>query len=99
MFQFNFHDVFSFILAFFGGGGLGIVAVKLYIKSEAQEALKGSIEELKAEDEALHSRINHIENTYVACKYCDMQHSNLERTLQSMDGKLDILIGKKSGGK
>ena len=85
------------MLSFFGGGGLGMLAVKLFIKNEAQKALEKDIAELKAEDESLHKRINWVENEYVTCKYCNMQHSNLATTMNCMDHKLDILIEKKGG--
>lgn len=91
------HDVVVFLLSFFGGGGLGMLAVKLFIKNEAQKALEKDIAELKAEDESLHKRINWVESEYVTCKYCNMQHSNLVTTMNCMDHKLDILIEKKGG--
>lgn len=97
MFQVSLHDLAVFLLSFFGGGGLGFIAIKLFIKNEAHSALQQDIETLKAEDEALHKRINFVENEYVTCKFCNMQHSNLSTTLNSMDRKLDILIEKKGG--
>lgn len=97
MFQMNLQDVCIFLFSFFGGGGLGMLAVKLFIKNEAQKALEKDIAELKAEDESLHKRINWVENEYVTCKYCNMQHSNLATTMNCMDHKLDILIEKKGG--
>lgn len=93
------NEVITFIASIFGGGGIGgsigFAMVKAYMHSEAQEALKGTVNDLYAENEALHKRINHIENEYVLCKYCDMQHSNLKNTIDGMDHKLDILIENK----
>lgn len=97
MFQINGHDICIFLFSFFGGGGLGMLAVKLFIKNEAEKAVKEDLLELKAEDDSLHKRINWVEKEYVTCKYCTMQHSNLTTTLNSMDRKLDILIEKKGG--
>jgi hypothetical protein len=97
MFQITIQDVCIFLLSFFGGGGLGMIAVKLFIKNEAKEAVKEDIKELKQEDDSLHKRINWVEKEYVTCKYCNMQHQNLATTLSSMDRKLDILIDKKGG--
>lgn len=97
MFQIGLQDICIFLFSFFGGSGLGMLAVKLFIKNEARKAVETDISELKSEDEALHKRINWVENEYVTCKYCNMQHSNLATTLNSMDHKLDILIEKKIG--
>lgn len=95
MLQLQMHDIGMFLLSFFGGGGLGILAVRLFIKNEAHDALKEDIAALKAADEALHKRINFVENEYVTCKYCNMQHSNLTTVVNSIDRKLDILINEK----
>lgn len=97
MIHLSFHEIFIFLLSFFGGGGLGMLAVKLFIKNEAEKAFEKDLFDLKAEDESLHKRINWVEKEYVTCKYCNMQHSNLSTTLSSMDRKLDILIEKKGG--
>lgn len=95
MFQISIHDLIVFFLSFFGGGGLGFLLIKLFIKSEAHNALEQDIETLKKEDKSLHERINTVEREYVTCKFCNMQHTNLSTTLKSMDRKLDILIEKK----
>lgn len=92
-------DLIIFLVSFFGGGGLGFVFIKLFIKNEARNAIEPDIKNLKAADDSLHKRINFIENEYVTCKYCDMQHSNLDTLLNSMDRKLDKLIDIKMGEK
>lgn len=93
------NEVITFLVSVFGGGsiggGVGIAMVRAYMRTEAQEALKETVKDLYVENEALHKRINHIENDYVLCKYCDMQHSNLKNTIEGMDHKLDILIENK----
>ncbi len=90
------NEVLIFLVSFFGGGGIGggvgFAMVKAFMHSEAKKAMKSEISDLKDEDAALHKRINHIENDYVQCKYCDMQHINLKTTMDGMDHKLDILI-------
>lgn len=127
MFQIEARDVVTFIIALFGGGGVGWIFVQLYIKDVAKKALKDDLDKInksygelgkKFEDEKkafsnsikevvqnsekadtdLHQRINQVEQTYVTCKYCEMQHHNLETTLKSMDDKLDIIIKQGLGG-
>ena len=85
--QVNGTDIIAFLVSFFGGGGLGYTAVKLFMKSEARAALKDEIEEFKKD-------IKEIQDDYVTCKYCNMQHSNLDGMLKSINSKLDILINK-----
>lgn len=85
--QVNITDIIAFLVSFFGGGGLGYTAVKLFMKSEARAALKDEIQDLK-------TSIKDIESDYVTCKYCNMQHSNLDGMLKSINSKLDILINK-----
>lgn len=80
-------DVIAFLFSFFGGGGLGYTAVKLFMKSEAKAALKEEIAEIKEE-------LKTIQENYVTCKYCNMQHNNLDGMLKSINSKLDILINK-----
>lgn len=103
-------DLIPFILSFFGGGGFGMLAVKLFIQNEAEKAVSDKLKELKEADNkikkevdekaaALHGRINFVENEYVTCKFCNMQHSNLSTILSSMDRKLDILIDIRGGKK
>lgn len=93
------NEVITFLVSVFGGGGIGggvgFAMVKAYMHAEAQEALKETVKDLYSENDALHKRINHIENEYVLCKYCDMQHSNLKNTIDGIDHKLDILIENK----
>ena len=81
------YEALTIIASVLGSGGLVLLAVNSTIKSKAREELS---EDLKG----LHSRINNVENNYVTCKYCSMQHENLGTILKSMDGKLDILLKK-----
>ena len=96
-------DILTFLATIISGGGIGggvgVAIVRAFMRSEAKKALKCDIEkidkdiaELKTEDEALHKRINHVENDYVQCRYCDMQHNNLENILNDVTHKLDMLI-------
>lgn len=75
------------LLCLFGSGSIGFGIAKLFMRSEARAELKEDIEKL-------HERINLVEQNYVTCKFCTMQHDNLTKTLQSMDNKLDTLISK-----
>ena len=81
-------DIITFLLSIFGGGGTGYAAVRLFMQKEAKEALKDEIVEIK-------KNIEGIQDNYVTCKFCNMQHSNLDGMLKSIDGKLDILIAHK----
>lgn len=90
------NDIFMFLLSFFGGGGLGFLAIKLFMQKEAKEAVKEdlkkiekSIEEFKKD---VSETIKKMTNDYVTCKYCNMQHENLNTLLKCMDDKLDVLI-------
>lgn len=64
-------------------GGL----IKLFVRSEARKELKDDLTRI-------HDRIDNVADDYVPCKYCNMQHQNLDNKLNSMDTKLDILINK-----
>jgi len=79
---------------FIGGGGGAYTILRTLVRSEAKEALKDVIDELKEADKALHGRINKNEDEFVTCKFCTMQHDNLSKTLESMDKKLDLVISK-----
>lgn len=81
-------NIITIVLSIIGGGGVGWAVAKNIVRVEARAELKDDIE-------SLHQRANNIENNYVTCKYCNMQHDNLGKTLNSMDKKLDILIEKK----
>ena len=94
--QINVSDVINFLVPFFGGGGLGFMAVKLFMQREAKIAVKEdltkietSLKELKKE---LAEAIKKMSDEYVTCKYCNMQHENLNTLLKCMDDKLDVLI-------
>lgn len=83
-------DIITFLLSIFGGGGIGYATVRLFMQKEAKEALKDEIVEIKKD-------IKGIQDDYVTCKYCNMQHSNLDGMLKSINSKLDILIANKKG--
>ena len=94
--QIELNDLFTFLFSFFGGGGLGFIAIKLFMRKEAKEAVKGdlikieeSIKDLKAE---VTEAVSKMANDYVTCKFCNMQHENLNTLLKCMDDKLDVLI-------
>ena len=94
--QIELNDLFTFLFSFFGGGGLGFVAIKLFMQKEAKEAVKGdlrkieeSIKELKAE---VAEAVSKMANDYVTCKFYNMQHENLNTLLKCMDDNLDVLI-------
>lgn len=96
--QIELNDLFTFLFSFFGGGGLGFVAIKLFMQKEAKEAVKGdlikieeSIKDLKAE---VTEAVGKMANDYVTCKFCNMQHENLNTLLKCMDDKLDVLIDR-----
>jgi len=50
---------------------------------------------IKDQFSTINKTIEKMKEDYQTCKYCEMQHVNLTKTLQSMDGKLDILIEKR----
>lgn len=81
-------QIIAFLASFFGGGGVGFTAVKMFMKNEAKLALKEEIEDIKKE-------LKNIQDDYVTCKFCNMQHSNLDGMLKSINSKLDILIANK----
>lgn len=94
--QIDTNDVINFLVSFFGGGGLGFMAVRLFMQKEAKEAVKEdlkkietSIKELKKE---VSDAVKKMTDDYVTCKYCNMQHENLNTLLKCMDDKLDVLI-------
>ena len=41
--QIELNDLFTFLFSFFGGGGLGFIAIKLFMQKEAKEAVKGDL--------------------------------------------------------
>lgn len=96
------NEVLLGIASFIGGNAIGFAMIKSFLREEAKKAVKDDLnairketENLENDDKALHKRINHIEDNYVSCKYCDMQHANLKMTLENIERKIDILIEKK----
>lgn len=68
--------------------------IKSFVREEVKKALKDDLitikietDKLEDDDKALHKRINHIEDNFVTCKYCDMQHANLKMTLENIERK------------
>lgn len=84
------NDAVYTFLAFLFGGGVGTAAVKLFVKSEAEKVIKPLVNPLKDD-------LDKVKNTYVQCSYCTMQHANIDHLLNSMDSKLDLLLGMKNG--
>lgn len=87
-------DIVVFLLSFFSGGGLGLLAVKLFIQNQAKAALKDDIKELKASITDLREEIKNNLKDFVDCKFCNMQHENLNVLLKTMNNKLDIILEK-----
>lgn len=42
----------------------------------------------------LEMKLQDFRDDYVTCKFCNMQHDNLNILMKSMNDKLDILIGR-----
>lgn len=80
-------DLQTIIVSIASSAGTAYAIVKTLVRSEART-------ELKPDLDGLHKRANKIEDEFVTCKFCKMQHDNLTTTLQSMDKKLDTLISK-----
>lgn len=76
-------DIFVFLISFFSGGGLGLLAVKLFIQQQAKAAVEKDLEDIKG-----------TLKDFVDCKFCNMQHENLNVLLKTMNNKLDILLEK-----
>lgn len=90
-------DIFiflSYLLSFFSGGGLGLLAVKLFIQNQAKAAVKDDLKRIEQNLIDLKKDVNDALKDYVDCKYCSMQHENLNVLLKSMNSKLDIIIEK-----
>lgn len=80
-------DLQTIGLSLGGSASIAFAIAKTLMRSEARIELKEDLEKL-------HERANIIEKDFVTCKFCTMQHSNIDKTLQSMDNKLDTLISK-----
>ena len=52
--QIELNDLFTFLFSFFGGGGLGFVAIKLFMQKEAKEAVKGDLRKIEERYLLLH---------------------------------------------
>lgn len=87
-------DIFVFLISFFSGGGLGLIAVKLFIQHQAKVAVKDDLKRIEQNLIDLKKDVNDALKNYVDCKYCSMQHENLNVLLKSMNSKLDIIIEK-----
>lgn len=92
----EFNDIMTFLLSFFGGSGLGLISVKLFIREESKKAVKEDLATIKTSVKELKQEVSEIvkrmADEYVTCKFCDLQHENLNTLLKCMDDKLDILI-------
>lgn len=94
--QIEVSEIVKFLLAFFGGSGMGMVFVRLYIREEAKKALKEDLSTIKSSITDLKQEVSEavkkMSEEYVTCKFCNLQHENLNTLLKCMDDKLDILI-------
>lgn len=87
-------DIVVFLLSFFSGGGLGLLAVKLFIQQQARAAVEEDLKKIENSLKDLRKDVNEALKNYVDCKFCSMQHENLNVLLKSMNSKLDIIIEK-----
>lgn len=78
-------DVIHFCCSFFGGSGLGFLAIKLFIQKEAEKVLKPVLEKIEKD-------IEKIQDEYVTCKFCDATRESVQSTLFEINKKLDLLI-------
>jgi len=67
---------------FVGGGGGAYAMVKALVRTEARKELNEDIEKL-------HGRINKNESDYVTCKFCTMQHDNLNTNIADIKGTVN----------
>lgn len=91
------HVTLSQLLAFFGisgsaAMGASVAVFKLLIEKEAMKATKEKFDETKQNIEGLEEKLEKVKQDYVTCKFCLSQHNSLDKTLSSIDRKLDILI-------
>lgn len=87
-------DIVVFLLSFFSGGGLGLLAVKLFIQQQAKAAVNEDIMKIENSLEELRKDVKVALKNYVDCKFCNMQHENLNVLLKTMNNKLDIILEK-----
>lgn len=87
-------DIVIGLFSFFGGGGFGLLCVKLFIQQQAKAALKGDLDKIVASITELKTEVNQAINCKVSKDFCSMQHSNLDKLLTSMDNKLDAVLAK-----
>lgn len=92
--EFTAAELTAFILAIFGGGGIGWALTRLYIQDEAKKAVHPDLMDIKHSLEMLQTDIKSIEDNYVQCKYCEMQYSGIHTLFESIDAKLNILLKK-----
>ena len=86
--------IVALFIVLFGGGGIVWAITKTQVKEIAKETMQQDINDLKNEDDKLHIRINKVEDNFVTCNYCNMQHANLKGTLETINSKIDILLEK-----
>lgn len=87
-------DIVVFLLSFFSGGGLGLLAVKLFIQQQAKAAVNSDIMKIENSLADLREDVKDALKNYVDCKFCNMQHENLNVLLKTMNNKLDIILEK-----
>jgi chaperonin cofactor prefoldin len=70
------------IIASICGGGILWIMIKAIVKTEARNELNKDLDKL-------HQRINGVEKNFVACKYCDLQHDNLNKRLDTLEKNIN----------
>ena len=70
-------DVIHFCCSFFGGSGLGFLAIKLFIQKEAEKVLKPLLEKIEKD-------IEKIQDEYDECKQKFGGTSEFERAVEKL---------------
>lgn len=74
------------------GGGIGWLFARLWVKDVARDALKEELQLKEKEIEELKREIRNIRETYVQCKYCELQYESVSKMFNSIDKKLNIIL-------
>ncbi len=84
------------------GGFAATVAylvVKLAFKQAVEDAIEKTITRMYDRIDGIYNAItdlkDNVQENYVTCKYCTMQHENDAAMHKSINAKLDILISNK----
>ena len=84
-------DIKTIIASLLAGSGISATIFKLLVKDEAKKALS-------KDTEVIHNRIDRTNNKFeehVTCKYCNMQHDNIDKRLDRIESKIDISVNVK----